>query len=68
VYSETLLFLHQIFLKGLMVRMENWPTIVLGESIPVVHHSFIIELVLTEVSVLKMTEKICFRPPVMNHL
>ncbi|ESO01343.1 hypothetical protein HELRODRAFT_174899 [Helobdella robusta] len=29
--SETLLFLHQIFLKGLMARMENWPTIVLGE-------------------------------------
>ena len=31
VFSETLLFLHQIFLKGLLARMENWPTLVLGE-------------------------------------
>ena len=30
--SETLLFLHQISLKGLMARMENWPTLVLGEE------------------------------------
>ena len=30
-YSETLLFLHQIFLKGLCARLENWPTLVLGE-------------------------------------
>ncbi|XP_043516819.1 ras-specific guanine nucleotide-releasing factor 1-like isoform X3 [Frieseomelitta varia] len=29
--SETLLFLHQIFLKGLTSRMENWPTLVLGD-------------------------------------
>ncbi|ELT93796.1 hypothetical protein CAPTEDRAFT_169570 [Capitella teleta] len=29
--SETLLFLHQIFLKGLSARMENWPTLVLGD-------------------------------------
>ncbi|XP_076624750.1 ras-specific guanine nucleotide-releasing factor 1 isoform X3 [Colletes latitarsis] len=29
--SETLLFLHQIFLKGLISRMENWPTLVLGD-------------------------------------
>jgi len=36
VCSETLLFLHQIFLKGLMVRMENWPTIVLGERLRIV--------------------------------
>ncbi|XP_045136637.1 ras-specific guanine nucleotide-releasing factor 2-like isoform X1 [Portunus trituberculatus] len=27
--SETLLFLHQIFLKGLSARMESWPTLVL---------------------------------------
>ncbi|CAG5136128.1 unnamed protein product, partial [Candidula unifasciata] len=27
--SETLLFLHQIFLKGLTARLENWPTLVL---------------------------------------
>lgn len=29
--SETLLFLHQIFLKGLMSRMESWPTLVLAD-------------------------------------
>ncbi|CAG0919797.1 unnamed protein product [Notodromas monacha] len=29
--SETVFFLHQIFLKGLTARMENWPTLVLGE-------------------------------------
>ncbi|VDI50012.1 Ras-specific guanine nucleotide-releasing factor 1 [Mytilus galloprovincialis] len=29
--SETLLFLHQIFLKGLCARLENWPTLVLGD-------------------------------------
>lgn len=29
--AETVLFLHQIFLKGLMARMENWPTLVLGD-------------------------------------
>ena len=29
--SETVLFLHQIFLKGLTSRMESWPTLVLGE-------------------------------------
>ncbi|XP_043213263.1 ras-specific guanine nucleotide-releasing factor 1-like isoform X3 [Amphibalanus amphitrite] len=29
--SETLLFLHQIFLKGLSARMESWPTLVLGD-------------------------------------
>ncbi|CAH1796894.1 unnamed protein product [Owenia fusiformis] len=29
--SETVLFLHQIFYKGLMARMENWPTLVLGD-------------------------------------
>lgn len=28
--SETVLFLHQIFLKGLTSRMECWPTLVLG--------------------------------------
>lgn len=31
--SETVLFLHQIFLKGLTSRMESWPTLVLGESL-----------------------------------
>nr|XP_012233028.1 PREDICTED: ras-specific guanine nucleotide-releasing factor 2-like isoform X2 [Linepithema humile] len=29
--SETVLFLHQIFLKGLTSRMECWPTLVLGD-------------------------------------
>ncbi|CAN8028838.1 unnamed protein product [Ixodes persulcatus] len=28
--SETLMFLHQIFLKGLTARMESWPTLVLA--------------------------------------
>ncbi|KAK1124151.1 hypothetical protein K0M31_007175 [Melipona bicolor] len=28
---ETVLFLHQIFLKGVTSRMENWPTLVLGD-------------------------------------
>ena len=30
--SETVLFLHQIFLKGLTSRMESWPTLVLGKN------------------------------------
>lgn len=29
--SETVLFLHQIFLKGLTARLESWPTLVLGD-------------------------------------
>ncbi|XP_012281932.1 ras-specific guanine nucleotide-releasing factor 2 [Orussus abietinus] len=29
--SETVLFLHQIFLKGLTSRMDSWPTLVLGD-------------------------------------
>ncbi|XP_048583532.1 ras-specific guanine nucleotide-releasing factor 1 isoform X2 [Nematostella vectensis] len=29
--SETILFLHQIFFKGLNTRMESWPTLVLGD-------------------------------------
>ncbi|XP_054160727.1 ras-specific guanine nucleotide-releasing factor 1-like [Oppia nitens] len=29
--SETVMFLHQIFLKGLTARMECWPTLVLGD-------------------------------------
>ena len=28
--AETVMFLHQIFLKGLTARMECWPTLVLG--------------------------------------
>ncbi|KAL7033129.1 hypothetical protein ACKWTF_007492 [Chironomus riparius] len=31
--SETVLFLHQIFLKGLTSRLESWPTLVLGKTI-----------------------------------
>lgn len=30
--SETVLFLHQIFLKGLTSRLESWPTLVLGKK------------------------------------
>lgn len=30
--SETVLFLHQIFLKGLTSRLESWPTLVLGNK------------------------------------
>lgn len=30
--SETVLFLHKIFLKGLTSRLESWPTLVLGED------------------------------------
>lgn len=30
--SETVLFLHQIFFKGLTSRMESWPTLVLGKK------------------------------------
>lgn len=30
--SETVLFLHQIFLKGLTSRLESWPTLVLGKD------------------------------------
>lgn len=29
--TETVMFLHQIFLKGLTARMECWPTLVLGK-------------------------------------
>ena len=37
--SETVLFLHQIFLKGLTARMESWPTLVLGTSLGTGDHS-----------------------------
>lgn len=37
--SETVLFLHQIFLKGLTARLESWPTLVLG-----LNHFFFIEI------------------------
>lgn len=30
--SETVLFLHQIFYKGLTSRLESWPTLVLGKQ------------------------------------
>ena len=29
---ETILFLHQIFYKGLQARMNSWPTLVLGNN------------------------------------
>ena len=31
--SETVLFLHQIFLTGLTARIDSWPTLVLGTSL-----------------------------------
>lgn len=34
--SETVMFLHQIFLKGLTARMESWPTLVLGRRLTLV--------------------------------
>jgi hypothetical protein len=37
--SETVLFLHQIFLKGLTSRMECWPTLVLGTDCLKAHFS-----------------------------
>ena len=30
-FSEILLFLHQIFYKGLKKKLENWPTIFIGD-------------------------------------
>lgn len=41
-YSETLLFLHQIFFKGLCARLENWPTLVLGNGLIFLFYFFII--------------------------
>lgn len=31
LYSETIMFLHEIFHQGLKARIANWPTLVLGE-------------------------------------
>ena len=39
---ETVLFLRQIFLKGLTSRMENWPTLVLGMSFLFLFNNFIV--------------------------
>ena len=40
--SETVLFLHQIFLKGLTARMDSWPTLVLGTSLGIIFfHQFL---------------------------
>lgn len=30
-FSETIMFLHQIFYQGLKARISSWPTLVLGE-------------------------------------
>jgi hypothetical protein len=43
--SETVLFLHQIFLKGLTSRMESWPTLVLGKIVRWLASSYVIESV-----------------------
>ena len=39
--SETVLFLHQIFLKGLTARMDSWPTLVLGTSLGAIYLHFL---------------------------
>lgn len=31
-FSETIMFLHQIFYQGLKARIASWPTLVLGKS------------------------------------
>lgn len=31
LFSETIMFLHEIFHQGLKARIANWPTLVLGE-------------------------------------
>lgn len=39
-FSETIMFLHQIFYQGLKARISSWPTLVLGEcSMPPRHPS-----------------------------
>ena len=48
--SETVLFLHQIFLKGLTARMDSWPTLVLGTSLGALLFHF---LSITQDAVLK---------------
>ena len=55
IFSETVLFLHQIFLKGLMARMENWPTLVLGEYTTLVLSEYT-TLVLGEYTTLVLSE------------
>lgn len=43
--SETVLFLHQIFLKGLTSRLESWPTLVLGKhKISFIHTKFTFQI------------------------
>lgn len=39
--SETVLFLHQIFLKGLTSRLESWPTLVLGIVLVSIAHEML---------------------------
>ena len=34
VFSETIMFLHEIFHQGLKARIANWPTLVLGKLLP----------------------------------
>ena len=53
--SETVLFLHQIFLKGLTSRMESWPTLVLGKYLSINFH-FVFNL---KVAVLNKLDIIC---------
>lgn len=32
-YSETIMFLHEIFHQGLKARIANWPTLILGKCL-----------------------------------
>ena len=38
-FSETIMFLHEIFHQGLKARLANWPTLVLGKPSCITHTS-----------------------------
>lgn len=38
-FSETIMFLHEIFHQGLKARLANWPTLVLGKQSCIKHTS-----------------------------
>lgn len=43
--AETVMFLHQIFLKGLSARMDCWPTLVLGMRLLLAGSLLVLEVV-----------------------
>ena len=51
--SETVLFLHQIFLKGLTARMDSWPTLVLGTSLGIIFFSPVSKITLIQLKLSK---------------